>query len=73
MTYVFSMWACYVLYMEYKTVATMRLRHLASETRRPDQLTVSYSIFFLLTPICSLKYIGINAFAGTCEKCSSRP
>ncbi|KAJ0250164.1 CSC1-like protein [Hirschfeldia incana] len=40
MTYVFSMWACYVLYMEYKTVATMRLRHLASETRRPDQLTV---------------------------------
>lgn len=45
MTYVFSIWACYVLYMEYKTVATMRLRHLASETRRPDQLTVSYSIF----------------------------
>lgn len=42
MTYVFSMWTCYTLYMEYKTVANMRLRHLASESRRPDQLTVSH-------------------------------
>jgi LmbE family N-acetylglucosaminyl deacetylase len=26
--------------MEYKAVANMRLRHLAAESRRPDQLTV---------------------------------
>ncbi|XP_010522696.1 PREDICTED: CSC1-like protein At4g02900 isoform X2 [Tarenaya hassleriana] len=40
MTYVFSIWTCYTLYMEYKTVATMRLRYLAAEKRRPDQFTV---------------------------------
>ncbi|KAJ7972830.1 calcium permeable stress-gated cation channel 1 [Quillaja saponaria] len=40
MSYVFSFWTCYVLYKEYKTVATMRLRFLASERRRPDQFSV---------------------------------
>ncbi|KAK2990521.1 hypothetical protein RJ640_019801, partial [Escallonia rubra] len=40
MTYVFTFWTCYVLYKEYKIVATMRLRFLASEHRRPDQYTV---------------------------------
>ncbi|XP_077217718.1 ERD (early-responsive to dehydration stress) family protein [Tasmannia lanceolata] len=40
MSYVFSFWTCFVLYKEYKTVALMRLRFLASESRRPDQFTV---------------------------------
>jgi hypothetical protein len=41
MSYVFSAWTCYSLYKEYMIVATMRLRFLASERRRPDQFTVS--------------------------------
>ncbi|KAK7336727.1 hypothetical protein VNO77_17273 [Canavalia gladiata] len=40
MSYVFSSWTCYSLYKEYKIVAAMRLRFLASERRRPDQFTV---------------------------------
>uniref|UniRef100_A0ACD5TGS2 Uncharacterized protein n=1 Tax=Avena sativa TaxID=4498 RepID=A0ACD5TGS2_AVESA len=40
MAYVFTCWTCYVLLREYEIVATMRLRFLASEKRRPDQFTV---------------------------------
>ncbi|RVX20822.1 CSC1-like protein [Vitis vinifera] len=40
MQYVFSFWTCYVLYKEYKIIATMRLHFIASENRRPDQFTV---------------------------------
>ncbi|KAJ4975587.1 hypothetical protein NE237_000693 [Protea cynaroides] len=40
MAYVFTFWTCYVLQKEYATVASMRLRFLASEERRPDQFTV---------------------------------
>ncbi|PSR98410.1 Calcium permeable stress-gated cation channel like [Actinidia chinensis var. chinensis] len=40
MVYVFTFWTCYVLQKEYETVASMRLRFLASERRRPDQFTV---------------------------------
>ncbi|KAF3436331.1 hypothetical protein FNV43_RR23423 [Rhamnella rubrinervis] len=40
MSYFFSFWTCYALYHEYKTIASMRLRYLASEKRRPDQFTV---------------------------------
>nr|XP_023886615.1 CSC1-like protein At4g02900 [Quercus suber] len=40
MSYVCSFWTFYVLYKEYKKVATMRLEFLASECRRPDQFTV---------------------------------
>ncbi|KAJ3694473.1 hypothetical protein LUZ60_009953 [Juncus effusus] len=40
MAYVFTFWTFYVLYMEYKKVASMRLSFLASEERRPDQFTV---------------------------------
>ncbi|CAA6654127.1 unnamed protein product [Spirodela intermedia] len=36
----FSFWTFYVLYKEYKVIAFMRLRFLASERRRPDQFTV---------------------------------
>ncbi|KAK9282479.1 hypothetical protein L1049_005397 [Liquidambar formosana] len=39
MSYVVSFWTCYVLYNEYKIIATMRLHFLASENRRPDQFT----------------------------------
>ncbi|KAG8045065.1 hypothetical protein GUJ93_ZPchr0008g13787 [Zizania palustris] len=39
MAYVFTFWTCYVLLREYEIVATMRLRFLASEKRRPDQFT----------------------------------
>ncbi|XP_031262131.1 CSC1-like protein At4g02900 [Pistacia vera] len=40
MSYVFTFWTCYVLHEEYKIIAEMRLRFLASENRRPDQFTV---------------------------------
>ncbi|KAF6173235.1 hypothetical protein GIB67_026930 [Kingdonia uniflora] len=40
MAYVFTFWTCYVLHKEYELVASMRLRFLASEQRRPDQFTV---------------------------------
>ncbi|KAK1295336.1 hypothetical protein QJS10_CPA16g01368 [Acorus calamus] len=40
MAYAFSFWTCYVLYKEYKIIASMRLHFLASENRRPDQFTV---------------------------------
>lgn len=40
MSYVFSAWTCYSLYKEYRIIASMRLRFLASEHRRPDQFTV---------------------------------
>ncbi|KAE8681593.1 CSC1-like protein [Hibiscus syriacus] len=40
MSYVFALWTFYVLYVEYKIVASMRLKYLASEIRRPDQFTV---------------------------------
>lgn len=47
MQYVFSFWTCYVLYKEYKIIATMRLHFIASENRRPDQFTVCLSTFIL--------------------------
>lgn len=40
MFYVFSFWTYYVLYKEYKLIASMRLRFLAAQMRRPDQFTV---------------------------------
>ncbi|KAF3328853.1 CSC1-like protein [Carex littledalei] len=40
MAYVFTFWTFYILYREYKVVATMRLNFLALEERRPDQFTV---------------------------------
>lgn len=41
MAYVFAFWTYFVLYKEYKLIASMRLHFLASEKRRPDQFTVS--------------------------------
>uniref|UniRef100_A0A1J3IMZ1 CSC1-like protein n=1 Tax=Noccaea caerulescens TaxID=107243 RepID=A0A1J3IMZ1_NOCCA len=38
--YLFTIWACYMLYREYDNVATMRLQYLASQRRRPEQFTV---------------------------------
>ncbi|XP_020087233.1 CSC1-like protein At4g02900 isoform X3 [Ananas comosus] len=40
MAYVFAFWTYFVLYKEYKLIASMRLHFLASEKRRPDQFTV---------------------------------
>ncbi|KAJ4829129.1 hypothetical protein Tsubulata_011814 [Turnera subulata] len=40
MLYAFTFWTFFVMYMEYKAVTNMRLRFLASESRRPDQFTV---------------------------------
>ncbi|XWS76446.1 hypothetical protein CRYUN_Cryun01aG0176800 [Craigia yunnanensis] len=40
MLYVFTLWTFYVQHVEYKVVASMRLRYLASKNRRPDQFTV---------------------------------
>ncbi|KAK9139612.1 hypothetical protein Scep_009293 [Stephania cephalantha] len=40
MAYIFTFWAFFVLYKEYKRITNLRLRFLASENRRPDQFTV---------------------------------
>jgi hypothetical protein len=39
--YIFTFWACFMLYREYNNVAIMRLQYLASQRRRPEQFTVS--------------------------------
>jgi hypothetical protein len=41
MAYVFTFWACFMLYKEYSNVAFMRLHFLASQKRCADQFTVS--------------------------------
>ncbi|KAI3792919.1 hypothetical protein L2E82_06812 [Cichorium intybus] len=38
--YLFTFWACYMLYKEYDAVASMRLDFLASKSRRAEQFTV---------------------------------
>ncbi|RWR89682.1 CSC1-like protein [Cinnamomum micranthum f. kanehirae] len=40
MAYVFTIWTCYMLYVEYDRIAFMRLHFLASQHRRVDQFTV---------------------------------
>ncbi|KAK9137168.1 hypothetical protein Sjap_007762 [Stephania japonica] len=40
MAYIFTFWAFFVLYKEYKRLTNLRLHFLASENRRPDQFTV---------------------------------
>eukprot|EP00268_Persea_americana_P033291 TRINITY_DN32985_c0_g1_i1.p1 TRINITY_DN32985_c0_g1~~TRINITY_DN32985_c0_g1_i1.p1 ORF type:complete len:418 (+),score=48.16 TRINITY_DN32985_c0_g1_i1:547-1800(+) len=40
MAYVFTIWTCYLLYVEYDRIAFMRLHFLASQHRRVDQFTV---------------------------------
>ena len=42
MSHVCSFWTFYVLYKEYKKIATMRLEFLASECRHPDQFAVNF-------------------------------
>lgn len=36
----FSLWTCFVLYIEYDKIASMRLHFLASQRRRAEQFTV---------------------------------
>ncbi|KAK4261512.1 hypothetical protein QN277_004499 [Acacia crassicarpa] len=38
--YLFTIWICFLLYKEYDTVASMRLRFLASQRRSVEQFTV---------------------------------
>ncbi|GAB2273385.1 hypothetical protein Dimus_008182 [Dionaea muscipula] len=40
MQYLFTFWTCFMLYMEYDKVATMRLNFLASQGRRVEQFSV---------------------------------
>ncbi|GAA0149811.1 hypothetical protein Leryth_005437 [Lithospermum erythrorhizon] len=40
MEYVFTFWICFMLYKEYDRVASMRLKFLASRSRRAEQFTV---------------------------------
>ncbi|MQL98343.1 hypothetical protein Taro_031036 [Colocasia esculenta] len=40
MAYLFTIWTCYVLYVEYDNVAFMRLHFLASQSRSVDQFSV---------------------------------
>lgn len=54
--YLFTLWICFMLYKEYANVASMRLRYLASQRRRVDQFTVSYSCGFSLHFVFSIYY-----------------
>ncbi|XP_010518924.1 PREDICTED: CSC1-like protein At1g32090 [Tarenaya hassleriana] len=38
--YILTFWTCFMLYLEYDKVASMRLQYLASQKRRPEQFTV---------------------------------
>lgn len=40
MEYLFTLWACFILYKEYSNVAFMRLHFLATQQRRAEQFTV---------------------------------
>lgn len=48
MMYLFTFWACYMLYKEYDVVASMRLNFLASKSRRAEQFTVLFFFFITL-------------------------
>ncbi|CAM8992364.1 unnamed protein product [Rhodiola kirilowii] len=39
--YAFTFWVCFLLYKEYNTAATMRLRFLASQSKHAEQFTVA--------------------------------
>jgi len=41
--YLFTIWTCYMLYKEYDYVASMRMHFLASQHRRAEQFTVSWT------------------------------
>ncbi|XP_039122565.1 CSC1-like protein At1g32090 [Dioscorea cayenensis subsp. rotundata] len=43
MEYLFTFWACFILYKEYSNVAFMRLHFLATQQRRAEQFTVVVS------------------------------
>ncbi|KAK6129929.1 hypothetical protein DH2020_036323 [Rehmannia glutinosa] len=47
MEYLFTFWACYMLYKEYDRVATMRLNFLASQGRRAEQFTAAVIPFHI--------------------------
>lgn len=74
MAYAFTLWTFYILYREYKVVATMRLNFLASEERRPDQFTVrSPSITCTVFILAQILLIFINFtfyFVGSGAKCA---
>ncbi|CAM6120738.1 unnamed protein product [Calypogeia fissa] len=40
MSYLFTIWTCILLYLEFRTIANMRIRHLVTRKRAPDQFTV---------------------------------
>ncbi|PKA53010.1 DNA-directed RNA polymerase III subunit RPC2 [Apostasia shenzhenica] len=40
MAYLFTLWSCYMLYIEYDNIAFMRLHFLASQPRRVEQFSV---------------------------------
>ncbi|XP_078438187.1 hyperosmolality-gated Ca2+ permeable channel 1.8-like isoform X2 [Wolffia australiana] len=42
MIYIFTIWACYVLYTEYGNITFMRLHFLASQCRSVDQFTIGF-------------------------------
>lgn len=66
--YLFTLWACFMLYREYNTVALMRLQYLASQRRRPEQFTVSenfkyltlMSVFLIHLEFCFLQVVVRN-------------
>ncbi|CAM6040397.1 unnamed protein product [Sphagnum compactum] len=39
-SYIFTAWTCYMLYLEYRTITNMRRRFQDDDHRRPDQFTV---------------------------------
>lgn len=61
MSYVFTGWVCFILFMEYKSIAALRLKFLSDEKRRPDQFTVSHSfIFYLSSRVGRTSLLGLH-------------
>lgn len=57
MSYVFTAWVCFILFVEYRSIAAMRLKFLSDEKRRPDQFTVSFHVFVELDTVYTLAQI----------------
>lgn len=82
--YLFTIWTCLMLYKEYDYVVSMRLKFLASQSRRPEHFTVSWtwhpisSLLFLiiclmlhLYSLYLIKSVQTLFLVGSCSECAS--
>lgn len=66
MSYVFTAWVCYILFMEYKAIAALRLRFLCDEQRRPDQFTVRLFFYISHSPYCICSLSALRNLQSSC-------